>query len=71
MKIKTGKTSTDGRKSPDIRYHKTRQEFDLALGRDFIETVNKVTKNGQRFFGWTFSWNVSSWSLSIYFRSLQ
>ena len=35
--------------SPDIQYFKTRQEFDEAVGKDFIEYVNRGTKRAKKF----------------------
>lgn len=36
--------------SPTTYYCKTREEFDVAVGRDFITHANLVTGNGQEFF---------------------
>lgn len=35
--------------SPELKYFKTRAEFDIALGEDFIQTANKLAKSGERF----------------------
>jgi len=35
--------------SPEIRYFKTRTEFDIAVGEDFIQIANKFGKSGGRF----------------------
>ncbi|MCB0510642.1 MAG: hypothetical protein KDC82_07735, partial [Bacteroidetes bacterium] len=35
--------------SPDIRYYKTRKEFDIAVGEDFIQAANAFSKTGIRF----------------------
>ncbi len=34
---------------PEIKYFKTRGEFDIAVGEDFITVANKATKKGDRF----------------------
>lgn len=36
--------------APEARYFKTKEEFDEAVGRDFIEHANKVTTKGEHFF---------------------
>ncbi|MEZ5023216.1 MAG: hypothetical protein R2728_08160 [Chitinophagales bacterium] len=36
--------------TPTTRYFKTREEFDIAVGRDFITHANLITKQGQEFF---------------------
>jgi len=35
--------------APPTRYFKTRAEFDIAVGKDFIAHANKGTANGERF----------------------
>lgn len=35
--------------APTSRYFKTKEEFDEAVGLDFIEQANKVTSSGQKF----------------------
>ncbi|MEX0813696.1 MAG: alpha/beta hydrolase [Chitinophagales bacterium] len=36
-------------KAPETRYFKTREEFDEAVGKDFIHYANNGTRNGQPF----------------------
>jgi 6-phosphogluconolactonase/glucosamine-6-phosphate isomerase/deaminase len=36
-------------KAPDTKYFKTRQEFDKAVGRDFIKHANKAAERGEKF----------------------
>ena len=35
--------------APDTNYHKTRAEFDVTVGRDFITHANQITGNNQDF----------------------
>lgn len=35
--------------SPKIQYFKTRKEFDIAVGEDFIHAANKGTSKGDKF----------------------
>jgi 6-phosphogluconolactonase/glucosamine-6-phosphate isomerase/deaminase len=35
--------------SPELRYFKNREEFDSAVGEDFIQTVNKQVKSDNKF----------------------
>lgn len=37
-------------RAPESRYFKTKEEFDEAVGKDFIKYANKATTNGEQFF---------------------
>lgn len=49
MKENRDKKSVATYISPDIRYYKTRKEFDIAVGEDFIQAANAFSKTGIRF----------------------
>ena len=35
--------------SPNIKYFKSRKEFDIAVGEDFIQAVNSASSSVERF----------------------
>ena len=40
----------DAYQAPEARYFKTKEEFDEAVGKDFIQHANEVTARGDQFF---------------------
>lgn len=49
MKTLTPNAETIEYVSPKIKYYKTRAEFDIAVGKDFIDVANFKTQNGNSF----------------------
>jgi hypothetical protein len=51
---------------PQTKYFLSTEEFDTAVGTDFIKYANRTLEKGEPFMVGALSWAVSRWRLQVY-----
>jgi len=51
---------------PNTKYFLTTEEFDKAVGKDFIKSANRTLEKGRKIYGWPVAWQIPGRCLPIH-----